>query len=182
MLHIYLKALHLIGMVAWFAGLFYLVRLFVYHVEAFDKPQPEQDILCRQYSYMEWRLFRIITHPAMIFTVGCGVAMLFNNPTFLEMGWMQAKILFLIALIGYHFYCKSIIKRLENGERPFTSFQFRLFNELPTIFLFGIILLAVLKDTLDMFYGLLALVALGAALFAGARFYKRWRVKSGEKV
>ncbi len=182
MLYIYLKALHIIGFVAWFAGLFYLVRLFVYHVEAYDRPEVERAILCRQYSYMEQRLFQIITQPAMVFTVICGVSMLWTNPSILEMPWMQVKIVFLIALITYHYYCKNIIKKLTRGERPFSSFQFRLFNELPTLFLFGIVLLAVLKNTLNMLYGFLILILIGTALFVGARFYKKWRTQRGEII
>ena len=86
----YFQALHIIGFVSWFAGLFYLVRLFVYHVEAEQKPQPEQDILKKQYSLMEWKLYRIITNPAMIITVVFGSLMLIQNPDYFSMGWMVA--------------------------------------------------------------------------------------------
>ena len=93
------KALHIVGFVAWFAGLFYLVRLFVYHAEALEKPDPERSILVAQYAKMEQRLFGIITRPAMIITFVAGIAMLMINPDYLQEGWMHIKLTLVILLL-----------------------------------------------------------------------------------
>ena len=169
------KALHIIGFVAWFAGLFYLVRLFVYHIEAKDKPQPEQDILIRQYVVMEKRLFQIIVHPAMIFTVICGVTMLVLEPGYLKMGWMHLKLAFLVALIGYHFFCGKVIQKLEKGEMPYTSSQFRMLNEVPTLLLIPIVLLAVFKNLANVAYIFLTIIVLGISFYFIIKWYKKYR-------
>lgn len=176
-MYFYCKAFHIIGFVSWFAGLFYLVRLFVYHVEANEKPEPEKSILQKQYTYMQWRLYNIITTPAMVLTLCFGISMLFINPAWLQSGWMHAKLGLLVGLVGYHYWCKTVIKRLERGEMPFNSFQFRLLNELPTIFLVSIVLLAVLKNTLNMLYAFGGVFLFGVALFVAARQYKKYRLK-----
>ncbi len=171
----YFKALHIIGFVSWFAGLFYLVRLFVYHVEAEQKPQPEQDILKKQFNVMELKLYRIITNPAMIITVIFGIAMLIINPAYLTMGWMQIKLALMVLLIGYHFLCKKIITNLENGTNKIDSFQLRLFNEVPTLFLVSIVLFAVVKNGLNYWYVLAGMVAFSVFLFYAASAYRKKR-------
>ncbi len=173
----YFKAFHIMGFVAWFAGLFYLARLFVYHVEAEKKAQPERDILTSQYHIMEWRLYHIITNPAMWLTFFFGVGMLVLQPVYLQFGWLHIKLFLLVLLVGYHHYCKHLIKKLKNGTNTFTSFQFRLFNELPTLFLVGIVLLAVLKSALNFLYALIGLIIFGFLLYIGAKFYKNIREK-----
>ena len=175
MMFFYFKALHIIGFVSWFAGLFYLVRLFVYHVEAEQKPQPERDILKKQFNLMEWKLYKIITNPAMIFTVIFGGAMLFQNPAYLTAGWMHIKLGLLILLIAYHYYCKRIIQNLENGTNTLESFQMRLLNEIPTLFLVSIVLFAVVKDGLNYWYVLAGMAAFSIFLFYAARAYKKRR-------
>jgi len=174
-MYFYFKALHIIGFVSWFAGLFYLVRLFVYHVEAEQKPQPERDILKKQFNIMEWKLYRIITNPAMIITVIFGSAMLIQNPVYLTFGWMHIKLGLLVLLIAYHYYCRRIIRNLENGTNTFTSFQFRLFNEIPTLFLVSIVLFAVVRDGLNYWYVLAGIIAFSIFLFYAARAYKKKR-------
>lgn len=171
----YFKALHIIGFVSWFAGLFYLVRLFVYHVEADQRPQPEKAILKKQFNLMEWKLYKIITNPAMIFTVIFGSAMLFQNPAYLTLGWMQIKLGLLILLIFYHYYCKRIIQNLENGTNTLSSFQLRLFNEVPTLFLVSIVLFAVVKDGLNYGYVIAGIVAFSIFLYYAASAYKKKR-------
>ncbi len=171
----YFKALHIIGFVSWFAGLFYLVRLFVYHVEAEQKPQPERDILKKQFNIMEWKLYRIITNPAMIITLIFGSAMLIQNPNYLSMGWMQIKLGILILLIGYHHFCKRIIKNLENGTNKLDSFQLRLYNEVPTLFLVTIVLFAVVKNGLNYWYVLAGIIAFSIFLYFAAKAYKKKR-------
>ena len=171
----YFKALHIIGFVSWFAGLFYMVRLFVYHVEAAEKPQPEREILQKQFNLMEWKLYRIITNPAMIITVIFGSAMLFQNPAYLYMGWMQIKLGLLILLIIYHYYCKRIIQNLESGSNKLDSFQLRVLNEVPTLFLVSIVLFAVVKSGLNYWYVLAGIVAFSIFLYFAAKAYKKKR-------
>src|SRR5690606_23577791 len=141
----YFKALHIIGFVSWFAGLFYLVRLFVYHVEAEQKPQPQSEILCKQFNIMAHKLYRIITTPAMVFTLIFGFAMLIQHPDYLSSSWMRIKLALVFLLIGYHFFCKRIIRDLENQTNRLSSFQLRLLNEVPTLFLVSIVLFAVVR-------------------------------------
>ena len=125
------KSLHIVGFVAWFAGLFYLVRIFVYHTEAMAKPEPAQSILIQEFNVMQWRVYKIICNPAMMLTWFCGLAMLYihglewlkTNP------WMQLKLLLLTGLLAYHLHAKKIIRQLEIGKKPFSAYQFRLWNE-----------------------------------------------------
>ena len=183
-----LKALHIVGFVAWFGGMFYLVRVFVYHVEARLKPQPERGILESQFELMEGRVYKIIMNPGMMFTWTAGIIMLVLGvisdevPNYLKgdmgtPGWMHAKLLLLVLLTGYHVYCKRIIKKLSNNEPVMDSFQFRLFNEVPTLFLAGIVFLAVLgkNGTLNYLYWALGLLIFGGMMYFGARAYKRKR-------
>ncbi len=143
------KALHIIGFVAWFGGMFYLVRIFVYHAEAAKKENPERDILVNQFTIMEDRVYKIIMNPAMMITFTFGITMLVLQPAYLKMGWMHMKLTLLILLLAYHIYCKKTIKNLKAGQVTLSSFQFRMMNEIPTIFLLGIVLLAVLKNSVS---------------------------------
>lgn len=187
----FLKALHVIGFVAWFAGLFYLVRMFVYHEEAHDRPAPEDEILKRQYNLMEWRVYRIICNPAMMITWTAGLIMLGlglyspSVPNYLSMGtpgWMHFKLLLLVLLTVYHLWSKRLILRMEAGERPFSSWQYRLLNELPTLFLILIAYTAVYGKAgslnyLYLFGGLILFIGL---LFWGAKAYKKRRSQKAE--
>lgn len=172
---LYLKALHIVGFVAWFAGLFYLVRMFVYHEESFDKAEPDRTILSTQFNIMQWRVYKIICNPAMMITFIGGLGMLYLNPAYLQMGWMHIKLALVCLLLAYHLYCKSVIKKLERGERIYTSFQYRLLNEVPTLFLVSIVLLAVLKSGLNTLYAFLGVIAFGVVLFVATKLYKRSR-------
>jgi protoporphyrinogen IX oxidase len=163
------KALHIIGFVAWFAGLFYLWRLFIYHVEAFDKSQPDRDILSAQFTLMERRLFTIIVRPAMLITFAAGIAMLVINPVYLQQGWMQVKLFLVIILAGYGESGSRTIRMLEHGISPGSSKKLRMINELPTVLLVAIVLLAVLRNQLSLI-GLL-LTIIGLILLLGIFFY-----------
>ncbi|MFK7807312.1 MAG: protoporphyrinogen oxidase HemJ [Saprospiraceae bacterium] len=174
----YFKALHIIGFVAWFAGLFYLVRMFVYHTEAYDKAEPEQSILKKQFNLMEWRVYKIICNPAMMITFTFGIAMLVYNPAYMNGGWMHIKLTLVILLLVYHIFCKRMIKQLEKGKTSFSSFQFRLFNEFPTLFLFAIVFLAVFKDSMNPMKLFGGIIALGVLLFLIAKAYKKAKEKS----
>ena len=176
---LFFKALHVVGFVAWFAGLFYLVRMFVYHVEAEDKEQPTKDILKAQFHLMEKRVYSIICNPALYVTLIGGIGMIVLNTTYLRMGWMQVKLALLLLLIAYHLYCGRLIKNLEKGKQPKTSWQFRLLNEFPTLFLVAISFIAVQGKAGTLHYGKLVLGMAGFIflLGLGARAYKNYRTR-----
>lgn len=139
---LWFKALHIISFVAWFAGLFYMFRLFVYHTENKDNPQIS-DLM----KLMAKRLYLYITTPAMISTVVFGVSMLVAQPGYLTMSWLRVKIIFLILLLVYHFYVGWVRKRFHRGDVFLTSKECRVRNEIPTLFLIAIVLLAVLRPS-----------------------------------
>lgn len=176
------KSLHVFGFVAWFAGLFYLVRMFVYHVEANDQSQPEKDILKKQFGLMEKRVYKIICNPAMMITWTCGLLMIFNNGLeWLQVNpWMHVKLSLLVLLVVYQLWCKRIIQKLEKGELPYSAYQFRLLNELPTLFLLSIALLAVYRNTLNFLFAFLGILAFGFLLVVFTKVYKRIRERSPE--
>jgi len=157
------KSLHLIGVVSWMAGMFYLVRIMVNHAMAFEQQEPERSILARQFSVMEWKAYNIILKPAVVMSWSFGTAMLCIQPLWLQQGWMQVKLLFLVLLTGYTHYCKSHIRQLEAGPSHFTHLHYRALNEVPTIFLAGIVFLAVFKDGINywaLYGGLTAFIGL----------------------
>ncbi|MCL4111906.1 UNVERIFIED_CONTAM: hypothetical protein GTU68_063558 [Idotea baltica] len=164
-----LKALHIIGFISWFAGLFYLVRLFVYHAEALDRKSPEKEILASQYALMEHKLFNVITRPAMIITFLAGIGMLILNPLYIQETWMHIKLTLIIFLGAYTDWCKTVIKKLAKGLLPLSSKKFRLANEVPTVLLVPIVLLAVFRNRLSIL-ALLGVVT-GLILLLGLFFY-----------
>lgn len=143
------KALHLIGMASWMAGMFYLVRIMVYHAMAGKKESPEREILTGQFVAMEWKAYKIILRPAVIITWSFGVMMLCIQPVWLHQGWMQLKLAFLLLLTGYTHWLKSHIHQLEAGTSTHSHLYFRALNEVPTIALAGIVFLAVFKDRIN---------------------------------
>ena len=130
----YVLAIHIIFVVSWMAGLFYIVRLFIYHTEANQKPEQERLILQKQFEVMESKLWFIITQPAMVLSVCAGLFMLHLNPLLLKADWMWVKLTFVGGLLIYHFICQNIISQLKRGKFWMTSTQLRLWNELATIF------------------------------------------------
>lgn len=140
MLYLWLKALHIIAMVCWFAGLFYLPRLFVYH--AMSEDQASRDRFC----IMERKLYRGIMLPSLLATVILGIAMLALNPgLFATGGWMHAKLALVVLLIGYHHMCGAQLKRFARGETPHGHVYYRWFNEVPVLFLLAIVILVVVR-------------------------------------
>ena len=168
------KAFHIISMVAWFAGLFYLVRLFVYHVEAFDQPEDKRSILTKQFNIMERRLYRFICNPAMMMTWTFGLIMLYlNGMEWLKLNpWMHIKITLVILLTIYHLICKKHIEKLDQGIKPHNSFKYRLFNELPTLFLVTIVILAVFKNSTNYLYTFGGIIVFAILLFFIVRQFK----------
>lgn len=177
-LYLFFKALHIIGFVSWFAGIFYLVRLFVYHREAWDLPESEGSILRKQYQIMEGRLYNIIQSPAMVITLIGGIGMLIINSAWLYSGWMHLKLALVLGLIIYHFYCARYMRLLRGKATRWSSFGFRLFNELPTLVLIAIVMLAVWKSLSGLWLGLVVLLVLGLLFFAAARLYKAKRERN----
>lgn len=172
-----LKALHIIFMVSWFAGLFYIVRLFIYHTEAQEKSEQERTILSAQFKIMERKLWWIITTPAMILTVVFGTWMLIENPALLKVGWMHIKLTFIVLLLSYHFICQKLMKKLERNEFSWSSNQLRLWNEVATLTLVAIVFLVIMKNSLNWIYGTVGFFATAVALMIGIKIYKRYRNK-----
>ena len=111
--YLWFKTLHIVGVVVWFAGLFYLVRLFIYHVEAYDMENSLKEAFVKQYTVMEKRLANIITTPGMILTVSMAACLLYVQPEWLSQRWMQVKLLFVLCLLAYHFYCYRLMRLLS---------------------------------------------------------------------
>lgn len=159
-----LRALHFIGIVCWFAGLFYLVRLFIYHVEAFDDVEPKRGILTVQFALMSRRLWYAITVPSMVLTAATGAWLMFGYHNVLQESWLHVKLVFLALLFGYHYDCGRIRKRLAQGEHSHTSRQLRIYNEVATFLLVGIVFVAVSRNGGMAFKALAGCALLFAAL------------------
>lgn len=177
MLYLYLKAIHIIFVVSWMAGLFYIVRLFIYHVEANDRTESERITLQRQFDVMQHKLWYIITTPAMAISVLAGIAMIWVNPVLLSMNWMLVKLAFVLGLLVYHFLCQNIMNKLKQGIFTWSSTQLRLWNELATIFLVTIVFTVILKSAVDWIYGLTGLVVFSAVIMSAVKVYKYYRLK-----
>jgi len=140
----WLRALHIIGVVTWFAGLFYIFRLYVYHVENQNKAE-----LTALFEVMERRLYRGICWPAMIFTTIFGVWLWSRMPmNYLAQPWFQVKLVALVALFAYHFYSGKVRRDLAAGRCRLSSRQCRMLNEWPTIILLVVVIMAVVKPAL----------------------------------
>src|ERR1700759_1763655 len=173
----YILSIHIIFVVCWMAGLFYIVRLFIYHTEAQDKPEPDRTILSKQFEIMERRLWNVITIPSMYIVGAAGITMLFLAPGWLQQPWLHIKLTFVILLIIYHFICQHKIKQMRNGIFKWKSTQLRLWNELATLLLFVIVICAVVKDQLNWPYTIMGLIGLVFLLMAGVKIYKYFRTK-----
>jgi putative membrane protein len=182
MTYLWFKAFHIIGVVVWFAGLFYLVRLFVYHVEANEQPEPNRTILQQQYQLMEKRLYNLITTPGMVLTVVMAIALLITAPDLLHERWLHIKLGFVAATIVYHFYCGRLMRRLAAGEFQWGGQALRGLNEVPTVFLAVIVLLAVFKNDLPTSATAWGIVAMIVAMVATIQLYAKKRRLAKEKL
>jgi len=177
----YLKSLHLIFVITWFAGLFYIVRLFVYQIEANDKPSPEKEILQKQYKIMTYRLWYIITWPSAVLASIFAFWMLFFTDlgkAWLQMPWMQVKLGFVFVLYLYHYKCHKIFKELQNDQVKYTTNYMRLWNEGATIILFAVVFLVILKNAVNWIYGVVGIMLFSILIMLGFKFYKRIREKN----
>ena len=172
-----IKALHIIFIVCWFAGLFYMVRLFIYHVETREKPELEARILSDQYKIMEKKLWFVITTPAMVLTLTFGIWMLCEKSVLLTQSWMHLKLSFVLLLLIYHFICQKVMNDLKNDRFKWKSTQLRLWNELATLFLVAIVFLVELQNSLNWIWGTLGFFGVGIGLMIAVQIYKRFRKK-----
>lgn len=172
-MYFYVKALHIIFVVTWFSGLFYIVRLFVYDAEANTKTEPERSILMKQYGIMQKRLWYGITWPSAILTFifGTWIGILYGS---LPM-WLLIKLFFVTGLFIYHISLHIIFRQQQKGIFKWTSQQLRIWNEVATIFLISIVMLAVVKQLLSVAWAIGVLVVFSVLLFLAIKIYKRYR-------
>ena len=172
-MYFYIKALHIIFVVTWFSGLFYIVRLFVYSSEANTKTEPERSILLKQYGIMQKRLWYGITWPSAILTLifGVWIGILYGSlPT-----WLLVKLFFVVGLFIYHITLHLIFRQQQKGIFKWSSQQLRIWNEVATIFLISIVMLAVVKQLLSVAWAIGALIVFSIILFSAIKVYKRLR-------
>ncbi len=167
----YIKAFHLIFVITWFAGLFYIPRLFVYHIEAAQKQEPDKTILVTQLKLMTKRLWYIITWPSAILASLFAFWLLILRPILLEEDWMLVKIGFVVLLYAYHIKCHFIFKELQGDVIKWSSNGMRLYNEGSTMILFAVIFLVLLKSAVDWIFGVIGMLLLAAILMVGFKIY-----------
>ncbi len=177
-----IKALHIIFMVSWFAGLFYIPRLFIYHTEALKQDEPARSILSAQFKIMQRKLWYIITWPAGILTLVFGIWMLVINPDYLQMPWMHLKLAFVLVLIIYHLVCHRMYQQLQKDIAKNSSTKLRLWNELATLLLIAIVFIVVFRNTLSWIWGVVGIFLIAGILTAAVAIYKKRRAAKGEKV
>lgn len=179
MTYLVIKSIHVVAVIAWFAGLFYIVRLFVYHTEAMDMGEPKKSILTDQYHIMETRLHNIICTPAMALTWILGISMIiYNGGEWFKLNtWLHSKMIFVIILTIYHERNRKIIKQLQEGIMTMSSEKFRLYNEVPTLLLLIIILLAICKNMLNIGFALIGILIFAMIMLVFMKVYKKIRLK-----
>lgn len=174
----YILSFHIIFIVTWFAGMFYIVRLFIYNREAQDMEEPQKSVLHRQYNIMIKRLWFGITWPSAILTLVFGpwmfILYVHGGPV---PGWLWTKIAFVAGLYLYHLSLHKIYRQQSKGVFKYSSFQLRMWNEVATLFLFIIVFLVVLKSSLNMVKGMIGLIVLAVILMLAIRIYRKIREK-----
>jgi len=174
MTYLYLKSLHIIFVVTWFAGLFYMVRLFIYTTEASQNKEPDRGILLKQLLLMQGRLWGIIAWPSAIITFIVGTWLAIESG-FWTMPWFHLKVLFVLGLLLYHIICHKLYVQMKKGLFKYSSTQLRLWNEVATLFLFAIVFIVVLKSTLSWIWGVVGITLIGILLMLGIKIYKKIR-------
>lgn len=176
-MYLYVKALHIIFVVTWFAGMFYIVRLFIYAAEANGMEGEKRTILLNQFKLMQRRLWFGITWPSAILTLlfGGWMFVLYQNGITEIQQWLAIKLIFVFFLYGYHFICHFIFNQQQAEKFSISPQKLRLWNEVATLFLVGIVFLVVLKDSLKMIYGLVGLVIFTLILLLAINLYKKKR-------
>jgi putative membrane protein len=176
----YIKSLHLIFVITWFAGLFYIPRLFVYQIEAFHKPSPEKEILGKQLKLMTKRLWNIITWPSAILATIFAVWLLILQPDWLQQAWMHVKLAFVLLLFMYQYKTQVYYKQLQKDVVKKTSNYMRIWNEGATFILFAVVFLVILKSAINWVFGVIGIFVLGILLMLGFKLYKNIRAKNPE--
>lgn len=174
-MYLYIKALHIIFVVTWFSGMFYIVRLFIYNTEAGQKGEVEQKVLRDQFGIMIRLLWRAITMPSAALTAVLGISvwsMLGSMP-----GWLMVKLAFVVGLYLYHFSLYRIYREQMAGIFRYSSQQLRIWNEVATLFLVSIVMIVVVKQSLSWVWGLLGLLLLMIVLMSAIKLYKMLRKK-----
>ena len=173
---LYLKALHIVFIVTWFSGMFYIVRLFIYNREAQDKPEVEKTILTTQYQIMIKRLWFGITWPSAMLTIIFGPWVMYELGYFNYVpGWLWIKLAFVVGLYLYHFSLHSIYKQQMKNVFKHSSQQLRVWNEVATIFLLSIVMLVVVKQNMSFVWALIGLIVFIILLMSAIRIYKMVR-------
>ncbi|SFT62671.1 putative membrane protein [Lishizhenia tianjinensis] len=170
-----IKALHIIFVISWFAGLFYIVRLFIYHAEAQLKASPEKEIISDQLKFMQRKLWYIITLPAMLLTICFGVWLFIEQPFLLKAGWMHVKLNLLVLLVVYNLVCHRIFKKFQSDEIKWSSTQLRFWNELATLFMVAIVFVVMQKDATNWVLATLGFFGVGVGLMIAIKLYKKFR-------
>ena len=173
----YLLPLHIIFVVTWFAGLFYIVRLFIYHTEAEKKPEPEKSILQAQYKIMERRLWFGITWPSAILTYVFGFSLVYHLYGFEIPAWLLIKLCFVFGLTLYQIQNQVLFSKLQKNKITWTSGQLRMWNELATIFLVAIVFIVTMQDKLSWIWGVIGILLFGFMMWGAIMIYKRAREK-----
>ena len=176
--YLWFKSLHIIGVIVWFSGLFYLVRLFIYHEESRSMNEDLRIAFDKQYSLMEKRLANIITTPGMVLAVSMAICLIVQNPSWINELWLQVKITLVACLLVYHFYCYKIMSSLQKGISTITAKQLRLLNELPTLLLFLIVLLVVFKNNFPTNIATWSLIGLIIFMLFSIQIYAKIRRKN----
>ncbi len=174
----YIKALHLIFVITWFAGLFYIPRLFIYQIEAAEQPAPARNILGKQLKLMAKRLWYIITWPSAVLATSFAATLLILRPGILYNPWMHVKLGFILLLFLYHLKTHLLYKQLQHDIIKWTSNQMRLWNEGATIILFSVIFLVIVRDAVNWVFGVVGILVLAILLMLGIKLYKRIRAKN----
>lgn len=176
--YLYLKSLHIIFITTWFAGLFYIIRLFIYFKEAEEKDKATELILKKQYLLMSKRLWYIITWPSAVLASIFAFWMMFINPVFFTQKWMIIKLSFVFGLYLYHASCQILINQMEKDRMKVTGTQLRIWNEVATIILFACVFLVVLKSSISWIFGVGGILGVSILLMAGIKLYKKIREKN----
>lgn len=176
--YLYIKSLHIIFITTWFAGLFYIIRLFIYFKEAEEKQEPAKSILKEQYTLMTKRLWYIITWPSAVLASVFAVWLLILQPFWLQANWMLIKLVFVALLYAYHWTCQIIYDQMTKGTIKYSSFALRIWNEVATIILFACVFLVILKNSLGWVFGVIGIVGVSIILMLGIKLYKRIRSKN----
>jgi putative membrane protein len=178
--YLFFKALHIIAVVTWFAGLFYMPRLFVYFAEAENKPDFEREVLQSQFKLMQRRLWFGITWPSAIAVFIFGGSLLKNYLPLSDHPWLVVKLALVVLLYAYHFFIHSIYKKQQNHSSSFSPMALRVINEISTLFLVSIVFLVVMKETLSMLWALVGLFIFIVVIMSGIKIYQLIRLSNSK--